>query len=222
MAGIKMQWTCFVVMVAAVRSQDSYGSPTSAVLSPSSTFPGSSSSFSPSPSQSNFQPSNFQTIIGGPSPNSFSGSSSSGSSTFGNTFQDFNRGFSTSSEPELNIDISSSSTNSFSGSSLSNSFGSNSVGSSFGSSSGGSSFSTGNSGRGSSSNAVDFSQATRTADGRLCVIKEESVETLSKDPILECKHKNIEKCHYTYITFFKPAQEETCEENFEKSCQITF
>jgi len=39
---------------------------------------------------------------------------------------------------------------------------------------------------------------------------------------LECKHKNVEKCHYTYITFFKPAQEETCEENFEKSCQITF
>ena len=69
---------------------------------------------------------------------------------------------------------------------------------------------------------VDFSQATRTSDGRLCVIKEERVETLSKDPILECKHKNVEKCHYTYITYFKPAQEETCEENFEKSCQITF
>ena len=39
---------------------------------------------------------------------------------------------------------------------------------------------------------------------------------------MECKHKNVEKCHYTYITYFKPAQEETCEENFEKSCQITF
>ena len=69
---------------------------------------------------------------------------------------------------------------------------------------------------------IDFSQATRTADGRLCVIKDETVETLSKDPILECKHKNVEKCHYTYITFFKPAQEETCEENFEKVCNIVF
>jgi len=69
---------------------------------------------------------------------------------------------------------------------------------------------------------VDFSQATRTEDGRLCVIKEESVETVSKDPILECKHKNVEKCHYTYITFFKAAQEEKCEENFEKKCQIVF
>ena len=69
---------------------------------------------------------------------------------------------------------------------------------------------------------VDFSQATRTADGRLCVIKEDTIETISKGPILECTHKNIEKCHYTYITLFKSAQEEECNENFEKSCQITF
>jgi len=69
---------------------------------------------------------------------------------------------------------------------------------------------------------VDFSQAVRTDDGRLCVIKEESIETLSKDPILQCTHKQKEKCHYTYITYFKPAQEEICEENFEKKCQITF
>jgi hypothetical protein len=48
------------------------------------------------------------------------------------------------------------------------------------------------------------------------------VQTLKKDPILECTHKNVEKCHYTYITYFKPSQEEACEENFEKSCQITF
>ena len=69
---------------------------------------------------------------------------------------------------------------------------------------------------------VDFSKAVLTEDGRLCVIKESSVSTLSKDPILECKHKNVEKCHYTYVTFFKPAQEEKCEENFEKICQIVF
>jgi len=69
---------------------------------------------------------------------------------------------------------------------------------------------------------VDFSQAERQPDGRLCVIKEASVETVSKDPILECKHRNVEQCHYTYITYFKPAQEEVCEENFEKKCQITF
>ena len=55
---------------------------------------------------------------------------------------------------------------------------------------------------------IDFSQAKRTADGRLCVIKETNVETLAKDPILECIHKNVEKCHYTYVTQFTPAQEE--------------
>ena len=69
---------------------------------------------------------------------------------------------------------------------------------------------------------VDFSEAVLTDDGRLCVIKDSTVTTLSKDPILECKHKNVEKCHYTYVTFFKPAQEEKCVENFEKICNIIF
>ena len=45
---------------------------------------------------------------------------------------------------------------------------------------------------------------------------------MEKEPILECTHKNTEQCHYTYVTQFKPSQEEVCEENFEKSCQITF
>ena len=52
--------------------------------------------------------------------------------------------------------------------------------------------------------------------------KEETVTTLKKEPILECTHKNVEQCHYTYVTKFKPSQEQVCEENFEKSCQITF
>ena len=69
---------------------------------------------------------------------------------------------------------------------------------------------------------VDFSQATRTEDGRLCVIKEETIETLAKEPVLECVHNNVEKCHYTYITQFEPTQEEECSENFQKNCQITF
>jgi hypothetical protein len=58
--------------------------------------------------------------------------------------------------------------------------------------------------------------------GLCCVEKEETIKTIQKDPILECTHKNVEKCHYTYVTQFTPAQEEVCEENFEKTCQITF
>ena len=70
---------------------------------------------------------------------------------------------------------------------------------------------------------VDFSTCQNDAEtGLCCVEKEETVKTLQKDPILECTHKNVEKCHYTYVTQFSPAQEEVCEENFEKTCQITF
>ena len=70
---------------------------------------------------------------------------------------------------------------------------------------------------------VDFSGCQTDPDtGFCCVDKIESVTTLKKDPILECTHKNVEKCHYTYVTQFSPAQEEVCEENFEKICQITF
>ena len=58
------------------------------------------------------------------------------------------------------------------------------------------------------SNDIDFTQATRNADGRLCVLKEEMVQSVVKEPLLQCTIKNIEKCHYTYITQFMPTQEE--------------
>ena len=70
---------------------------------------------------------------------------------------------------------------------------------------------------------VDFSGCvTDPSTGLCCVDKLEEVTSLQKDPILECTHKNVEQCHYTYVTQFTPAQEEVCEENFEKQCQITF
>ena len=73
------------------------------------------------------------------------------------------------------------------------------------------------------SGGVDFSGCETDPDtGLCCVDKEETVTTLEKEPILECTHKNVEQCHYTYITQFTPSQEEVCEENFEKQCSITF
>merc|ERR1712066_288970 len=70
---------------------------------------------------------------------------------------------------------------------------------------------------------IDFSGCEEDPEtGLCCVDKEETVTTLKKDPILECTHKNTEQCHYTYVTKFTPSQEEVCEENFEKSCSITF
>merc|ERR1712106_1229474 len=74
--------------------------------------------------------------------------------------------------------------------------------------------------------AVDFSRATPVVqdDGSVknCVEKEEFREELKKDPILECIHKSVEKCHYTYKTQFVPIQEEVCDENFVKHCTITY
>ena len=70
---------------------------------------------------------------------------------------------------------------------------------------------------------IDFTGCQTDPDtGFCCIEKDEVVTSLQKDPILECTHKNVEKCHYTYVTQFEPAQEEKCEENFEKTCQLTF
>ena len=70
---------------------------------------------------------------------------------------------------------------------------------------------------------VDFSACVQDRQtGLCCVEKEDTVTSIEKEPILECTHKNTEQCHYTYVTKFSPSQEEVCEENFEKSCQITF
>ena len=69
---------------------------------------------------------------------------------------------------------------------------------------------------------IDFSGCEPQDDGMCCVFKESTVKSLKKDPVLECTHKEVEKCHYTYVTEFKPTQEEVCDENFEKKRQITF
>ena len=78
-------------------------------------------------------------------------------------------------------------------------------------------------GGGEEGEGVDFGGCQEDPDnGFCCVEKLECVNSLSKDPILECTHKNVEQCHYTYVTQFTPAQQEVCEENFEKICSITF
>ena len=70
---------------------------------------------------------------------------------------------------------------------------------------------------------IDFSGCVTDPDtGFCCVETDETVQTVKRDPILECTHRNEEKCHYTYVTQFEPTAEEVCEENFEKICQITF
>ena len=42
-----------------------------------------------------------------------------------------------------------------------------------------------------------------------------------KKPIHECLHKDVDQCHHTYVTEFEPIQEEVCDENYQKSCQVS-
>ena len=59
---------------------------------------------------------------------------------------------------------------------------------------------------------VDFSACEEDPEtGLCCVDKEETVTSLEKEPILECTHKNVEQCHYTYVTQFTPSQEEVSQ-----------
>jgi len=73
---------------------------------------------------------------------------------------------------------------------------------------------------------IDFSGAVPVIqrDGSIknCVEREEFRTEIKKDPILECTHSNVEKCHYTYLTAFEPNIEEVCEESFSKICSITY
>jgi hypothetical protein len=70
---------------------------------------------------------------------------------------------------------------------------------------------------------IDFSgDVIDTVTGQKCVTKSEEIESVSKDPILTCVHKKVEKCHYTYVTQFSPAQEQVCSHNYQKTCRISF
>merc|ERR1711997_1440317 len=52
---------------------------------------------------------------------------------------------------------------------------------------------------GGAQGGVDFSGCVDDPDtGFCCVEKEETIASVEKEPILECTHKNVEKCHYTY------------------------
>ena len=54
---------------------------------------------------------------------------------------------------------------------------------------------------------IDFSKAVfDPATGMKCVIEETTVPTIEREKMLECVHKNMEKCHYTYITQFTPVE----------------
>ena len=64
---------------------------------------------------------------------------------------------------------------------------------------------------------IDFSQAVAQPDGSMCITKTKYIEKMEKQPVKECWHQNITACHETYVTEFRPNQEQVCEENFWKA-----
>merc|ERR1711994_525718 len=70
---------------------------------------------------------------------------------------------------------------------------------------------------------IDFSGCQEDPEtGLCCVEKEETVTSLEKEPILECTHKNVEQCHYSYVTQFTPTQEEVCEGTGPEECRTVY
>ena len=70
---------------------------------------------------------------------------------------------------------------------------------------------------------IDFSKAVfDPATGMKCVIDESTVPTIERERMLECVHKNINTCHYGYITKFKTHRVEECHDNYEKKCSISY
>ena len=68
---------------------------------------------------------------------------------------------------------------------------------------------------------IDFSGCQEDPEtGLCCVEKEETVTSLEKEPILECTHKNVEQCHYTYVTQFTPSQEEVSPPLYTVHCTL--
>lgn len=69
---------------------------------------------------------------------------------------------------------------------------------------------------------IDFTDAEEQPDGSLCVIKTKYIMKMEKQPVKECWQDNVTQCHETYVTEFRPQQEQKCDENFWKACKITF
>ena len=70
---------------------------------------------------------------------------------------------------------------------------------------------------------LDFSLASwDPVLGRRCIVREEKRESLERRPRLECDLRSREECHTSYVTRFRPRQQEVCDETFVKTCHITF
>ena len=68
---------------------------------------------------------------------------------------------------------------------------------------------------------VQLGLAGVAAAGKRCVDKVEQVEEIVYDDVEECHHSYDKKCHTTYQTEYESQQEEECDDNFHKTCEVT-
>ena len=74
-----------------------------------------------------------------------------------------------------------------------------------------------------SGSGIDFSKAVDDPEtGLQCVTNEATVETLEREKLLECVHKTVNSCHYTYVTKFRNQRVEECKDHYEKICNIAY
>ena len=71
---------------------------------------------------------------------------------------------------------------------------------------------------------LDFSSASwDPVLGRLCIMREDrGQQRLERRPRLDCDLRSSEECHISFVTRFRPSQEQVCDETFLKTCHITF
>ena len=71
----------------------------------------------------------------------------------------------------------------------------------------------------------DLSDCVPEPETGLCCVdwvqEQEGLEQERK-PLLQCTQRMVEQCHYSYVTQFRPVQQEVCHEDFHKQCSITF
>jgi hypothetical protein len=71
--------------------------------------------------------------------------------------------------------------------------------------------------------SIDLSECEEDPEnGKCCLTKQIESKSIEKQPILSCTHRNIEKCHFTYSTQFRPTQQKVCQDTFQKKCSIKF
>ena len=67
-----------------------------------------------------------------------------------------------------------------------------------------------------------FANGNVTEDGKICIQKVMMQERTEYQEVMTCTHDYVERCHDSFITTYEPHQEQECDENFRKVCNIVY